>query len=246
MNKELLDFFLNSNSDYFHSNQEFFYQEFKTLDEAIKKMKELKLGEIKELKLSKSKQVVWVNVEEIIEKPKPLDILKFRSETGKAIYNYTIKNYGDHVILRIYETRKHKMITAAIRGDLKLLKENFQNTDKMKGFALSTAIIHNRWNIVEYLTDNYDLKNKAMWNAIRYNKVGIMKKLLDKGYKLPADWLAYCMYSNSYNVMKELIIERKVHLSFKDSDLKTRWFYREIKEKSPTVELVKKTLGFEK
>jgi hypothetical protein len=56
------------------------------------------------------------------------------------------------------------------------------------------------------------------WVAIRYNQVEILNNLLDLDSKLPYKWLAYCMYNNSIDTAKELLLIRKYHLNFKNKN----------------------------
>lgn len=218
------------------SERKVFTQEFTSLDEAIKRMNAFKYGVINKSKFGGCSFTIG-------EEPRDdTNDLYFESETKHGFYYYTIQDHNEFFRLEIHQTRKHKMITAAIKGDIQMFVENFANTDKMKGFALSTAISSGHWNIVKYLTENHDLKNRPVWEAIRYNKVEIAIHLLDNGHKLPKDWLAYCMYSDSIDVARELLLRRKAHLKFSTNELKTNWFQREINKQSRTAEFVKKHL----
>jgi hypothetical protein len=171
------------------------------------------------------------------------DDIYFSSKTEDAFYDYTIEKHEIYYVLKVYKTNKHGMISAAIDGDLESFKVNFDNRDKMIQFSLSTAIENNNWNIVEYLIENYDFKEKPLWHAIRYNKVDIIKKLLSKGRILPFDWLAYCMYSNSFDVMKELLEIQRAHLEYHIDEIKTKWYSREIRKNTDIAKYVKNILG---
>ena len=174
--------------------------------EAIATAHALNLGALKEEKIGVAVLQLNNNGELIRDNS---DDIYFSSKTEDAFYNYTIEKHEISYMLQVYKTNKHGMISAAIDGDLKSFKENFDNRDKMIQFSLSTAIENNNWNVVEYLIDNYDFKDKPLWHAIRYNKVYIIKQLQSKGRVLPSDWLAYSIYSNSVDVIKELLEVKK-------------------------------------
>lgn len=225
------------NSQTYNSEIEIFKEDFISVDEAIEKMKSFDYGVIEKSKYGGGYFIVGE------KNPRNQEAdLYFDSENEDGFYYYTIENHVTFFRLIIKRTYKHKMITASMTGNLEMLIENFWNTDKMKEFSLNTAIINGKWNIVKYLVDNYDFKKTPLWDAIRYNKVEIVKNLIDSGYKLPKDWLAYCMYSDSLDVAKELILNRKAHLDFPIDELKTVWFQREIYKQSKTSEFVKRNV----
>lgn len=167
------------------------------------------------------------------------DDMYFSSETSDWFYNYTIEKHETLYILQIYRTYKHRMISAAIDGNLDLFIEYFDDREKMIEFSLSTSIIHNNLNIVEYLINKYDFIVKAIWLSIRYDKIEILKYLQSKEFKLPNDWLAYAMYSNSINVLKELLDNQKLHLRFSKDELKTRWYIKEINKDNISAKFVR-------
>lgn len=222
------------NKQTYNSERLIFTNDFKSLDEAIAQMNAFNYGPIKKTEFGGQGLT-------LSDKPSRNDKndLYFESENEDGFYYYTIEIHDKSFKLYINRTYKDKMITAATIGDLEMFIENFTNTNKMKEFSLSTAISKGHWNIVKYLIDNYDLQKRPLWDAIRYNKVEIVNNLLDMGQKLPKDWLAYCIYSDSFDVAKELLIERKAHLDFPTNELKTNWYQREINKKSRTSEFIK-------
>jgi hypothetical protein len=209
---------------------------FLTQDEAINEVNSFNYGMIK-------KEENGVSVIEISDNPEPVRDTKediyFSSQTDDAFYSYTIEKHEITFVLKVYRTIKHGMISAAITGNLTSFRENFDDREKMIEFSLSTAVINGNWNIVEYLIDNYRCKNNPLWLAIRYDKLDIVKRLLLRGMILPTDWLAYSMYSNSLNVIKELLEIQKVHLKLSTEELTTKWFIKELRKETPIVQFVK-------
>lgn len=209
---------------------------FLTQDEALNEVKYFNNGVLK-------KEENGVTVIEIGDNLEPVrdmaEDIYFSSETDDAFYNYTIEKHEITFVLKVYRTIKHGMISAAISGNLTSFKENFDDREKMIEFSLSTAVANDNWNIIEYLIDNYKCKNNPLWLAIRYDKLDIVKHLLSRGMILPTDWLAYCMYSNSLNVIKELLEIQKIHLKFTKEELKTQWFLKELRKETPIVQFVK-------
>lgn len=220
-----------------HTEKQILTQDFNSLDKAIELMNSFDYGVIKKSQLG---EIEFTNGGEEYRDQK--NDLHFESQNEDAFYYYTIEIHLKFYRLLIKKTNRHKMVTAAETGNIDMFIENFSDTDKMKGFALSTAIINEQWGIVKHLIDNYDLKNKPLWDAIRYNKTGIVVKLLDHGHQLPKDWLAYCLYNDSIDVINELLIKRKSHLTFTSNELKTSWFKNEITKQSKSVELVRKII----
>lgn len=213
--------------------------EFLSQDEAIAIAKSFNYGILK-------KETIGVSIVKLGDYLEPtrdtVDDIYFSSKTDDAFFNYTIEKHEKKYVLHVYKTKKHEMISAAISGNLISFKENFDHRDKMIQFSLSSAIENDNWDIVEYLIDNYDFKDKPIWLAIRYDKLNIVKRLLSKGMILPNDWLAYCMYSNSLNVIKELLEIKKVHQRYTSDELKTNWFFREVKKDSLIAKYVKEIL----
>lgn len=218
-----------------YPEKQIFSENFKSLDKAIERMKSLDYGIIKKSKFGIGSH----SIEDPDQRHQNKD-LYYNSQNVDGFYFYTIENHIDFYRLLIHKTNKHKMITAAETGDVDKFIKYFNDTDKMKEFSLSTAIINGHWNIVKYLTDNHNLKKKPLWDAIRYNKVEIVKNLLSNGHKLPKDWIAYCLYNDSIDVATELLINRKSHLNFTEDEIKTNWFKNEIIKKSKTADLVRK------
>jgi hypothetical protein len=213
---------------------------FLSQEEAIAAAHALNLGTLKEEKIGVA--VLQLNNNGELIRDNSYDIY-FSSKTVDAFYDYTIEKHEISYMLKVYKTNKHGMISAAIDGDLKSFKENFDNRDKMIQFSLSTAIENNNWNIVEYLIDIYDFKDKPLWHAIRYNKVYIVKQLQSKGRVLPFDWLAYSIYSNSVDVIKELLEVQRIHLEYDVDEIKTNWYFREVRKNTDTAKYVKEFLG---
>lgn len=209
-----------------------FKQDFSSLDEAINKMNSFDYGVL----VKNDGGVLHLDSKNCRDESKDIH---FASENKDGFYYYSIEDHLTSYKLLIYKTNKHKMITAAIIGDINLFVEHFVETDKMIKFALSEAIIHGNWNIVEFLTQHCNLQDRPLNDAIRYNKVEILINLINLGYQLPKDWLAYCMYSDSLDIAKELIINQKAHLHYKLEDLKTSWYFREINKNSNTAKFVK-------
>ena len=165
--------------------------------------------------------------------------LCYTSEDENGIYYYIIENRNNLFTLEIICTKKNKMITGAIKGDLDMLKDNFINSEKMIGFAMSKAIINENWNIVKYLKDNYELNTNPLWDAIRYSKVEIVNKLIDNGFELEENWLAYCMSNDSIDVAKELLLKRKVYSKQSLPELRTIWFNKEVQKDKETSNFVR-------
>ncbi len=168
--------------------------------------------------------------------------LYFTSETKEAFYEYTIEKHEDFYKLEVYRTYKHGMITAAIVGDLDMFKECFDDRIKMIEFSLAKAIENDQWSIVEYLIDNFDLKNRPIKDSIRFDKVEILKSLLLREFELIYDWLAMCMHHNSINVATEFLCNQKCHLKFPIDEIKTRWFEKQIQKDNELVNLVKRII----
>jgi len=212
---------------------------FLTQEEAVAAAHSLHFGDLKN-------DLIGVSSVEISDTPEASrdteEDIYFSSETDDAFYSYTIEKHEITFILKVYRTKKHGMISAAKRGDFDAFIKNFDKRIKMIEFSLSTAIIHDNWEIVEYLIDNYELKNKAIWLAIRYDRLEIVQHLLLRGVNLTSNWLAYCMYSNSFNVVKELLGIQKFHLKYSSDELKTSWFFREVRKDTPVAKYVKEIL----
>jgi hypothetical protein len=136
-----------------------------------------------------------------------------------------------------------KTTQGAITGNLDMFIEYFVDTKKMVDFSLSEAIIHGNLNIIKYTMNRLNIHANP-WIAIRYNQVEILNNLLDIDSKLPKDWLAYCMYNDSIDVAKELLLIRKYHLNFKKSELETSWYKREINKNKETSKFVKNLMFF--
>ena len=215
-------------------------KDFKTKAEAIKHMESLDLGKINKSKFN------WSGLTFTIGEENPRDTsfdLCFQSEDGQGFYYYTIENHGSFYRFTMRKTNKNKMITGAITGNLDMFIEFFVDTKKMVDFSLSEAIIHGNWNIIKYTMNRLNIHANP-WIAIRYNQVEILNNLLDIDSKLPKDWLAYCMYNDSIDVAKELLLIRKYHLNFKKSELETSWYKREINKNKETSKLVKTLMEF--
>jgi hypothetical protein len=162
-----------------------FQDDFETIESANRKMHSFNYGEIQKSEIG----AITYEMNSSSES----EYLFYNSETEEGFASYTIEIQPEKIKLYVYFTHKHKMIEASKNGDLNLFTEYFSNTQKMKGFALSTAITHNNWNIVDYLISNFDVETNPIWEAIRYDKVEILKKLIEKGIKFPKNWLAYCI-----------------------------------------------------
>jgi hypothetical protein len=223
-----------------HSNSEccIHQYDFTTLPEAKDRLYSFNYGKIKETKSGLNELLIPTESEANNYK-----CLNFESETEKGWYYYSIVEHPTFYRLKVYRTYRHKMILASQIGDLEMLVNHFADTDKMKGFALSEAIIHDNWDVVDYLISNYIINKNPIWDAIRYNKVDILKRLLARGVDLPKDWLAYCAYNNSLNATKELIIKQKKHLAYKSDELHTPWLRRELHKDTETAKLIKNTLN---
>jgi hypothetical protein len=214
---------------------------FLTQREAIDAARAMNLGPLKEEKIGTS--VFELNENGELVRDSSADIY-FSSKTEYAFYDYTIEKHEISYVLKVYKTNKHGMISAAIDGDLESFLKNFDDRDKMIQFSLSTAIENDNWQIVEYLVDNYEFKDKPICHAIRYDKLEIVKQLLSKGASLPNDWLAYCMYNNSFNVAKELLEVQKAHLKYPIDEIKTNWYLREARKGSDIANYVDNVLKY--
>lgn len=217
---------------------EIFSEDFKSLDEARIKIESFNLGLVRESE-SGIQTLQMLDQDAVVV----TDNIYFTSETNHAYYQYTIEKHVGYCKLRIFETGKNKMINAAKTGNLIEFKKSFTDTDKMKEFSLSTAITNGHWNIVEYLLHNYKVSKDPVWEAIRWNKVEILKNLLADGFKLPDDWLAYCIYSDSLDVAKELVLHNKKHLNYPEKEIRTKWFDKEILKDTETARLVKQNIN---
>lgn len=216
---------------------EIFSEEFKSYEEARSKIDSFNFGQITESEFgNQTLEILDQDFVVITENT------YFKSETTEAYYQYTIEKHVGYCKLRVFETYKHRMISAAKSGNLTEFVEFFTNTDKMKEFSMSTAITHGHWNIVEYLLKNHAVNKDPVWEAIRYDKTEILAKLMARGLPLPEDWLAYCMYSNSILVTEFLIVKEKKHLDFPSSVIQTNWFSKEILKDTKTSRLVQEAL----
>ena len=227
--------------------REIFNENFSTQNEAIKKMASYDYGVKKSSKFNLRKFTINSNKEKEEEKLNNVDFdLCFESEDNDGFYFYRIENHNSYFKLVITQTVKHKMITGAIEGDLEIMIDNFVNTDKMIRFALEKAIENGNWNIVEYIIDEYDIKENPLCSVIKYDKAELLWKLFDKGYKLPNDWLTYCMYNDSITVTRKLLNGEKVHFKSPISEIKTNWFNREVQKDKETSNFVRKFLKIPK
>jgi hypothetical protein len=222
-----------------HSNSELCIHQydFTTLPEAKDRLYSFNYGKIKETQSGINELIIPIESEANNYK-----CFNFESETEKAWYYYSIVEHPSFYSLKVYRTYRHKMILASQIGNLEMIVNNFTDTDKMKEFALSEAIIHDNWNIVDYLISNYNIKKNPIWDAIRYNKVEILKHLIARGIELPKEWLAYCAYNNSLNATEELLINQQKHLEYKLDVLHTPWLKRELYKHTDTSDLIKRTL----
>jgi hypothetical protein len=212
---------------------------YKTQDEAIEGMYSLNYENIS--KTNSGIQVITIGENNEIDRDKTEDIF-FEAKTVEANYNFTIEKHSDAFVLQVYRTYKHKMITGSIVGDLELFIENFDNRRNMIEFSLSNAIIYDHWNIVKYLIENYEFKEKPIWLCIRYDRVKILNNLLSKGGEIPNDWLAYCLYSNSTGVTRELVDVHKLHHQHAIDEIKTSWLIKELRKDTELVKYVKKSI----
>lgn len=220
--------------------QVIFNEDFFTQNEAIKKMTSFDYG------IKKSSKFNWRELSITLSEGEDEEELSnvafdlcFESENENGFYFYRIENHNDFFKFIIEQTGKHKMITGAVEGDLELFINNFSNTDKMKEFALEKAVENGNWNIVEYVIDNYIKNQNPLWLAIKYNNVDILCKLRRKGMGLPKEWLAYCMYNDSIDVTKQLLLVEKVHLKLQESELQTNWFHREVQKDKKTSKFIR-------
>jgi hypothetical protein len=221
------------------NSERFIHQyDFTTFLEAKDRLYSFNYGKIKETKSGINELIIPVESEANIYK-----CHNFESETEKGWYYYSIVEHPTFYRLKVYRTYRHKMILASQNGNVEMLIDNFTDTDKMKEFALSEAIIHDNWNIVDYLISNYIIKKNPIWDAIRYNKTEILKRLLARGIELPKDWLAYCAYNNSLDATKELLIKQKKHLKYKFDELNTSWLKRELYKDTETAKLITNTIN---
>lgn len=212
-----------------------FEQEFKTKNKAHEIMYSFNYGEINKSPIN----INGLKIDTIGNVRNTESDLCYTSENENGFYSYIIENRNNLFILKVSCVKKNKMITGAIKGDLDMLKDNFIDSEKMIGFAMSEAIINENWNIVKYLIDEKKIKENPLWNAIRYNKVEIVNKLRDNGFELSENWLTYCMYNDSIDVTKELLLKRKVHLKYSESELRTIWFNQEIHKDRKTSNFVR-------
>ena len=167
----------------------------------------------------------------------------FVSETREHIFQYTIEEFKHSVNLNVFTTYKHPMISAAISGNLNQFVEHFTDTEKMKEFALGLAIQNNQWNITEHLINNHKIiKNPTYW-AIRYDNALIIRKLLELNIPLDEEWLAYCVYYDSQNVVHELLVNRKCHTKLPKEEYETNWLKEElVKKDNTTSQIVREVL----
>ena len=226
-------------------------KDFKSQEEAISYMNSQNTGEKKKSDLIA--HIFQSQSEEENERIRSFD-LYFSSENNKGFYTYIIEKHSTFFRLKTYSNSKNKMITAAQQGDLKSFMKNFIATEKMVGFSLTESIRTNNWNIVKYIISldlSFEVKDykgeihlveinkKAVSVAIRWNQVEILKELMGLGYYPRNDWLAYCMYNDSFEVARELLENQQYHLSYQKSELQTEWYKKEIIKDKKTSKLVK-------
>ncbi|WP_298511085.1 hypothetical protein [uncultured Kordia sp.] len=213
--------------------RDIFNQEFETKNKALEKMYSFEFGEIE--KSPTNANSISYSDGEFIE----IETDLYFSENENSLFSYKIENKENSFRLIVSRKKKNKMISGAIKGDLNMLKDNFVDSKKMIGFALEEATINENWNIIKYLINEPKIGENPIWKAIRYNKVEITINLLNYGFELPNDWLAYCMNKDSIDVTKELLVKKKVHLKYPISELKTRWFNQEIHKDRNTSNFVR-------
>ncbi len=167
----------------------------------------------------------------------------YKHESSKEIVKITINEFVDYAILNEYTTFKHPMVSAAYSGDLALYIDSFSNTEKMKEFTFGIAVKNDHWNIVQYVVSNFQLKDGAIYWAIRYNKAEMLKKLQDLKAPLYKEWLAYTMYCNSMDVAKELLVNQRLHLEMPREQYLTDWAKKELRrDRNETTRFVKEVL----
>ena len=215
-------------------------------------MKKVDLVGIKRQKDFKSQEeaISYMNSQNTGEKKKS-DLIAHIFQSQSEEENERIRSFD---LYFSSENSKNKMITAAQQGDLKSFKKNFIATEKMVGFSLTESIRTNNWNIVKYIISldlSFEVKDykgeihiveinkKAVSVAIRWNQVEILKELMGLGYYPRNDWLAYCMYNDSFEVARELLENQQYHLSYQKSELQTDWYKKEIIKDKKTSKLVK-------
>ena len=84
-----------------------------------------------------------------------------------------------------------------------------------------------------------EINKKAVSLAIRWDQVEILKELMGLGYSPGNNWLAYCMFYDSFKVARELLENQEYHLNYQKSELQTKWYKKEIIMDKKTSKLVK-------
>jgi hypothetical protein len=206
-------------------------KEFDLLDEALEYLSNLDYGEIHSSDFGN-----FTFYDDDISEGE--DNLYFTSETSTSFFKYTIQKHAQKYILKIYATYKNKMVSGAITGDLDMFIDNFENNAKMREFTLHLSIQYNNWNITEYLLENFTITANPIWYAIRWNNSNILSRLLELNYQLPANWLPYCLYNDSLEIVQYLhSINPDIFKFSKDN-----WFKKEISKTTKTAEYMRKNL----
>ena len=203
---------------------------FRSVDEAIDYIRNYGKGEIHKADSGN----FTLRTKEDQEKDGHLKDHFFVSETSEHNFHYTIEEFKHSVNLKVFSTYKHPMISAAISGNLNQFIKHFTDTEKMKEFALGLAIQNSQWNITEYLINNHQLKKNPTYWAIRYDNVQMIRNLLELNIPLDKNWLAYCVYCDSQNVVHELLVNRKCHTKLPKEEYDTDWLKKELAKKDNT------------
>jgi len=215
-------------------------KKFRSVDDAIDYIRNYGKGEVHKSDFG----IFTLRTQEDQKKDEHVKDHFFVSETSEQKFQYTIEEFKHCAILKVASTFKHPMISAAIFGKLNQFIEHFTDTEKMKEFALGLAIQNNHWNITEYLINNHQIKKNPTYWAIRYDNLQILKILLELKFPLYENWLAYCVYYDSQNVVHELLINRKVQTKLPKEEYETDWLKNElVKNDNKTSQIVRQTLN---
>lgn len=200
-------------------------EDFETIEKAKVYMNSLPNGEVKQTRLIDGSE----NSNEKI---------CFESYTTSSVYHYTLEKHINYK-LKISESHRNMMVAGAETGDLHMFIKHFEDTKDRRGHSLSRAIENGHWNIVEYLIQNYSLKDEAFNYATRCKQLQIMENLVNINKTLPNDWLTHGIYYDSFAVILVLLVSRNFDF---DPKVDETYFLKVLRNKTDTAKLVKEFL----
>jgi len=176
----------------------------------------------------------------------PIEINKYSCEDSKSIVIVFLKIYQDSSEVEIYRNYKHKMITAAILGDIVMFSGAFDDSEIMINLSGNFAIQYKNVGIINYIyKSGFRMTNDPIYRAIIYDNPEVLDVLLANGVSMKENWFIQAIQNKSYKIISEYFFKRKFEIK---SQMNSNYFQSTIQSdyerKSEIIDHLKKHYNF--